>query len=151
VGRGFQGARRPALLEGGEMKNNPDKNFIEETVVIDGVTAVRRRKAKFSEGKRSPYLHVPMECMSILANADLPPSGWKLAIWILWHHRVSSGEAATISATFANRAGLTTRATRRYAVDALEETGLFDVIRKGKAAARINLGAKLKSALKKNE
>jgi hypothetical protein len=133
------------------MKNNPDKSFIEETVIIDGVTAVRCRKAKFSDGKRSPYLYVPMKAMTILAEADIPPSGWKLVIWVLWHNRVSSGEATTVSATFAKRAGLNTRAARRYAVAALEATGLFDVIRKGKAAAKVTPGSQLKTMLKKND
>jgi hypothetical protein len=133
------------------MKEDQDEAFVYEPSEVDGIAAVRRRKVKSGSKTRRHYFYAPMDCMVLLANADLPPSGWKLAIWVLWHHRVSSGGAATISATFAKRAGLNTRAARRYAVAALEATGLFDVIRKGKAAAKVTPGSQLKTMLKKND
>ena len=129
------------------MKNETGEAFTEEIVVIDGVTAVRRRQINATHKKRSPYLHVPMECVTILASTNLSAGGWPLALWIIWYHRVSSGEAAAVTAAFAKRAGLATRSARRCAVAALEATGLFEVTRRGNMALGISLGAQLKSAL----
>ena len=122
-------------------------DYIEEEVVIDGVSAVRRRHRQTVRKAREPYLHISMDCVTTLAVAGIPTTAWSLALWIIWHHMVSSGGAAPISATFAARAGIESRAARRHAVVALEASGLFHVSRTGTAAAQIALGPALKTLL----
>ena len=122
-------------------------NYIEEQVFIDGVSAIRRRKGSPVQKAREPYLYCPMQCVTALANAKIPASAWPLALWVIWHHVVSSGGAAPISAAFAARAGIDSRAARRHAVAALEASGLFQVSRTGTAAVQIALGHPIKTLL----
>ena len=122
-------------------------DYIEEEVFIDGVSAVRRRKGSPHRKAHKPYLYLPMECVAALGNANLSSTAWPLALWVIWHHMVSPGGAAPISATFAARAGIESRAARRHAVVALEASGLFHVSRTGTAAVQIALGPALKTLL----
>jgi hypothetical protein len=121
--------------------------YIEEEVIVDGVRAIRKRKAPTPRKAKELYLHVPMTCITAIAEAKIPAKAWPLALWIIWHHKVSSGKAATISETFAIRAGIATRAGRRHAIDALAANNLFEVTRNGKEAVRISLGKNLVALL----
>ena len=122
-------------------------NYIEEEVVIDGVPAIRRRQRQTVRKAQEPYLHISMGCVTALAAAGIPATAWPLALWVIWHHIVSSGCAASISTSFAARAGVDSRAARRHAVAALEASGLFQVSRTGTAAVQIALGPALKTLL----
>ena len=124
-----------------------DYNCIEEQVIIEGVSAIRRRKASPARKTRELYLHCPMQFVKMLANARIPAAAWPLALWVIWHHMVSSGGAASITSTFAARAGINSRAARRHAVAALEASRLFQVSRAGTAAVKIALGPPLKNLL----
>ena len=133
------------------MNKHLDVEFIEEKVVIDGIEAVRRRKKDVTQKRGAAYLHIQMECVSMLSRAGLPSAGWSLGLWVIWYYMVSSGQAASITATFAERAGVKTRATRRHAISALEASGLFDLNQKGKEAAKVSPTSKLMAALNKNK
>ena len=122
-------------------------NYIEEQVVIEGVSAIRRRNSAPARKAHKPYLYLPMACVTALSKANLSATAWALALWVIRHHVVSSGGAAPISATFAARAGIDSRAARRHAVAALEASGLFNVSRTGTAAVQIALGPPLKILL----
>ena len=124
-------------------------SFIEEKVTVDGVAAVRRRAVKSLQKTHEPYLHIPMTCIMVLSEAKIPATAWSLALWIIWHYIVSSGKSASISASFASKAGITDRPARRYAVNALEASGLFDVSRHGKEAAKVAPRAELKATLRR--
>lgn len=121
--------------------------YIEEEVVIDGVPAIRRRQRQTIRKAREPYLHISMGCVTALAAAGIPATAWPLALWVIWHHMVSSGGAASMSTSFAARAGVNSRAARRHAVAALEASGLFQVSRTGTAAVQIGLGPALTTLL----
>ena len=149
MGYHFQGTGRAPGITGRAMKKDTAKEFVEEEVVVDGVTAVRRRRVNVTPERQAPFLHVPMECVKILSTSSLPSAGWSLGLWIIWHYVVSSGGAAAVTTVFASRAGVPKRAARRHAVAALEATGLFEVTRKGRDAVRISPGPKLKAALKR--
>lgn len=125
--------------------------FTEETIVVDGITATRRRKISSSSKASQHYLHIPMKYIEALSMTKISSAAWSLALWILWHHKVTRGKPATISATFAARAGIKDRSARRYAIDALEASGLFEVIRKGTEAAKITPGNKLQALNSSNE
>jgi hypothetical protein len=122
-------------------------NYIEEHVFIDGVSATRKRKDSPERKSREYYLHCPMGCVTALANAKIPSTAWPLALWIIWNHRVSSGGPASISNSFAGRAGVDGRAARRHAVGALEASGLFQIFRNGTAAIKITPSPSLKDML----
>lgn len=122
-------------------------SFVEEEVLVDGVPAIRRRKLQPPRKQRPAYLLIPMGCVEALSTAKLPSAGWSLALWIIWQHKVSSGEAAMISSKFATRAGIQFRAGRRHALASLEATGLFQVTRNGKQTVRVSLGTKFKEIL----
>jgi len=126
-------------------------DYIEEEVVVDGVPAIRRRQRQTVRKVREPYLHTPMACVTALAAAGIPATAWPLALWVIWHHMVSSGGAAIISTSFAARAGIASRAARRHAVGALETSGLFQVSRTGTAAVQIALAPPLKVLLRPAE
>lgn len=122
-----------------------DLEFTEETIVVDGVTATRRRKISPPRKTQEYYLHIPMKYIEALSLTKISAAAWSLALWVLWHHTVTRGKPAVISATFAARAGIKDRSARRHAIDALEISGLFTVIRKGTQAAKITLAAKLRA------
>ena len=122
-------------------------DYIEEEVIIDGVSAIRRRQRQTVRTAREPYLHISMGCVTALAAAGIPATAWPLALWVIWHHIVSTGCAASISTSFAARAGIDSRSARRHAVGALEASGLFQVSRTGTAAVQIALGPALKTLL----
>ena len=122
-------------------------DYIEEEVVVDGVPAIRRRHRQTAQKAKEPYLHISMACVTALAAESIPAAAWPLALWVIRHHMVSSGGAASISATFAARAGIDSRAARRYAVDALEASGMFAVARNGTEAAKVSPSGKLKRLL----
>lgn len=128
---------------GGRALMPSDTEFTEETVVIDGVTATRRRKASAPPKAPEYFLHIPMKYVEALSIAKISAAAWSLALWVLWHHTVTRGKPATISATFAARAGIKDRSARRHAVELLEASGFFKVTRKGKEAAKITLAAEL--------
>lgn len=121
--------------------------YLEEEVIIDGVPAIRRRQRQTVRKAREPYLHISMGCVTALAAAGIPATAWPLALWVIWHHMVSSGGAASISTSFAARASIDSRAARRHAVGALEASGLFQISRTGTAAVQIALGPALKTLL----
>ncbi len=127
-----------------------EHGYIEEEVTIDGVLAIRRRKAPTTRKAKGHFLHVPMTCIAALAEAEIPAKAWALALWIIWHHMVSRGEEATVSAAFAKKAGIEGRSARRHAVNALEVSGLYELSRQGTEAVRVRLGQKLKSLLHQN-
>ena len=122
-------------------------SYIEEEVVVDGVPAIRRRQRQTVRKAQEPYLHITMGCVTALAAAGISATAWPLALWVIWHHIVSSGCAASISTSFAARAGVDSRAARRHAVAALEASGLFQVSRTGTAAVQVALGPALKTLL----
>jgi len=131
------------------MNNDLALDFVEETVVIDGIEAVRRRKKGAARKRGAAYLHIQMECVGMFSEARLPSAGWPLGLWVIWHYMVSSGQAASVTATFAERAGVKTRATRRHALSALEASGLFEVTRKGKESIRVSPSPRLQAVLNK--
>lgn len=119
--------------------------YTEDTVVLDGVSAIRRRKNLPARKPKEPYLHIPMKCLEALCAVKLTANAFSLALWIIWHYTVTRGSPASISATFASRAGVTDRAARRYAIAALEASGLFDIRRNGTEATKIMPGEHLKA------
>lgn len=121
--------------------------YTEEHVFIDGVSAIRKRKDAPKRKSHEYYLHCPMGCVTALANAKIPSAAWPLALWIIWNHMVSSGGHASISNSFAGRAGVDGRAARRHAVGALEDSGLFQIFRNGTAAVKITPSPSLKNML----
>jgi len=121
--------------------------YIEDKVVVDGVSAIRRRKNSPARKLKEPYLHIPMKCLEALCAAKLTAHAFSLALWIIWHYTVTRGSPTIISAKFASRAGINDRAARRYAIAALEGSGLFDVQRKGTEATKLNPADSLKAIL----
>ena len=122
-------------------------SLVEEEVWIDGVKAIRRRKIKATTQRNAPYLHVPMACFEALGAVKLASAGWQLAIWVIWHYVVTSGEAVSISAAFAAKAGIHSRAARRHAIASLQNTDLFEVTHDGKKAASVSVGKKMRKIL----
>jgi hypothetical protein len=120
---------------------------IDEEVLVDGVRAIRRRKSGTTRRSQEPYLHLPMACITALGGAGLSAAAWPLALWVLWHHVVFKRPAA-VTAAFASRAGTVGRAARRYAVEALEASGLFHVTRNGTRATMVSPSATLKAMVK---
>jgi len=120
---------------------------IEEEVLVDGVRAIRRRKSGPARTAQEHYLHLPVACITALGGAGLPATAWPLALWVLWHYVVTRCPAA-VTADFALRAGIVGRAARRYAVEALETSGLFHVSRDGTRAIAIAPGPALKAMVK---
>lgn len=127
-----------------------EHGYVEDEVVIDGLLAVRRRKAPTTRKAKGHFLHVPMTCVTTLAEAEIPAKAWPLALWIIWHHMVSRGEAATVSAAFAKKAKIEGRSARRHAVNALEASGLFELNRHGREAVKLSLGSELIAMIGKN-
>ena len=123
--------------------------YTQETVVADGITAIRRRKNLSSRKACEPYLHIPMVCLEALSKARLPTSAFSLALWVIWHFTVTRGGAASISASFASQAGIADRSARRYAIAALEASGLFEAQQRGKEATRVVPSGQLKALLSK--
>ena len=113
------------------------QQFIEERVVVDGVRAIRKQKARAPVKAKELYLHISMRGIEAMTQAKLPANAWALAIWIVWRYMVTK-KPAVISAEFALRAGIVDRSGRRYAIDALEASGLFIVTRSGKLAAKVS-------------
>jgi hypothetical protein len=116
--------------------------YAEEAVVVDGVRAIRRRSIS-ARKIQEPYLHIPMTCVTTLAQAGIP-STEPLALASLQHHMVT-GRAAAITAAFASRVGVEGRAARRHAIDALAASGLFHVQRDGKQATKVLPASRLKT------
>ncbi len=121
--------------------------YTETSEVIDGVPAIRRRRNFPAKKASEPYLHIPMQCLEALAGVELPTSAVFLALRVIWHFKVTRGEAASISAAFASCVGITDRSARRYAITSLEASGLFDVHRNGKQATKIAPGKRLKALI----
>ena len=117
--------------------------YAEEAVVVDGVRAIRRRRIS-ARKIQEPYLHIPMTCVTTLAQAGIPSTAWPLALASLQHHMVT-GRAAAITAAFASRVGVEGRAARRHAIDALAASGLFHVQRDGKQATKVLPASRLKT------
>ncbi len=128
--------------------NHASAHYIEEEVVVDGVSAIRRRKPRRARETQEPFLHVPMACITALGKAEIPAKAWPLALWVIWHHIVVKRPAG-VTAKFAVRAGIPGRAARRYAVEALATSGLFYVSRKGTQAVTVAPSAALKALLKR--
>ena len=111
-------------------------DYTEEEVVVDGVRAIRRRKAQPVRQAREHYLRIPMACITALGKAGVPASAWPLALWVIWHHTVAKSPAC-ITTQFASRAGLEGRSARRHALAALEASGLFQVRRNGTKSVEV--------------
>ena len=111
-------------------------DYTEEEVVVDGVRAIRRRKAQPVRQAREHYLRIPMACITALGKAGVPASAWPLALWVIWHHTVAKSPAC-ITTQFASRAGIEGRSARRHALAALEASGLFQVRRNGTKSVEI--------------
>jgi len=138
------GPRRSSRIAGCQVKNG-GANYIEEAVVVvDGVRAIRRRKSQPASKSPEIYLHVPMACITALAKAEIPATAWPLALWVIWHHMVVKRPVG-ITADFAARAGISGRAARRYAVEALAASGLFHVLRKRTRATEVAPNAALQA------
>lgn len=123
------------------------EGYTEERIVIDGVSAIRRRKRLPPRKASEPYLHIPMKCIEALSTANISASAWALALWVIWHYVVTHGRAASISATFASRAGIQARSARRHAIESLAASKLFDISRNGTEAIKIVPGARLKALI----
>lgn len=119
-------------------------DYIEEEVVVDGIRAIRRRKAGSARKAREPYIHLPMSCITVMAAARIPAKAWPLALWVLWHHIVAKRPAA-VTAKFALRAAIDNRAARRHAVEALVASGLFNASRLGTEATKVAPTAALRA------
>ena len=117
-------------------------DYTEEEVEVDGVRAIRRRKAKPVLQAREYYLHIPMACITALGKAGIPAAAWPLALWVIWHHTVARNPAC-ITTQFASRAGVEGRSARRHALAALEASGLFQVCRNGTKAVQVSPMANL--------
>ncbi len=111
-------------------------DYTEEEVVVDGVRAIRRRKAQPVRQAREHYLRIPMACITALGKAGVPASAWPLALWVIWHHTVAKSPAC-ITTQFASRAGIEGRSARRHALAALKASGLFQVRRNGTKSVEI--------------
>ena len=117
-------------------------DYTEDEVVVDGVRAIRRRKAKPVRQAREHYLYIPMACISALGKAGIPAAAWPLALCVIWHHTVAKSPAC-ITTQFALRAGIEGRGARRHALAALEASGLFQVCRDGTKAVQVSPMANL--------
>lgn len=117
-------------------------DYNEEAVVVDGVSAIRRRKAKPVRQAREHYLHITMACVTALGKSGIPAAAWPLALWVIWHHTVAKSPAC-ITTQFASRAGIEGRSARRHALAALEASGLFQVRRNGTKAVQVSPKTKL--------
>ena len=117
-------------------------DYTEEEVVVDGVRAIRRRKAQPVRQAREHYLRIPMACITALGKAGFPASAWPLALWVIWYHTVAKSPAC-ITTQFASRAGIEGRSARRHALAALEASGLFQVRRNGTKAVQDSPKTKL--------
>lgn len=146
MGRRGQGARRSSGIAGRPVKP-AGADYVEEEVCVDGVQAIRRRKPGPARKTRELYLRVPMACITALGKAELSATAWPLALWVLWHHIVAKCPAA-ITTKFALRAGIVSRAARRYALEALSTSGLFLVSRNGTRAITVAPNATLKGLMK---
>jgi hypothetical protein len=123
------------------------ERYAEDRVVIDGVPAIRRRKVQPPRKASQPYLHKPMKCIEELSKANIPANAWALALWVIWHYGETHGSAASISGTFASRAGIKGRSARRYAIESLAASMLFEILRSGTEAIKITPASQLKALI----
>ena len=120
------------------------EGYIEESVMVDGVAAKRRRKIPTAPNVPHYYLNIPMAFVTAIATKEMSAKAWPLALWVLWHYKVSGGKPAIISTAFAQKAGVEGRSARRHAVNALEATALFIISRDGTEAAKVAPSEELK-------
>jgi hypothetical protein len=125
------------------------EGYTEEKIVVDGVTAIRRRKKLSPRKAQEYYLRISMKCIEALSAANISATAWPLALWVIWHYMVTQGSAASISATFASRAGIQGRAARRYAIKSLADSMLFEILRSGTEAVKITPASQLKTLISK--
>jgi hypothetical protein len=136
------GTRRPPGLAGCPMTPEPSE-YAEEAVIVDSVRAIRRRRIS-ARKIQEPYLHIPMTCVTTLAQAGSPRwhGRWR---WPLFSITWSPEGRRLFPAAFASRVGVEGRAARRHAIDALAASGLFHVQRDGKQATKVLPASRLKT------